>query len=120
MYYRQRFRKLLYLLKTSAMCVLLLGPLRSQKDLLSSLFLINPFFKALSNKMRLVCNVNIFLMQRAAKICLFSNMIDSHHGQLHIYVGLLIFPTKILPRNAFLLHTNNNLIFGRKYFFLPE
>ena len=69
--------------------------------------------------MRLVCNVNIFLMQRATKICLLSNMIDSHHGQLHIYVGLLIFPTKILPRNAFLLHTNNNLIFGRKYFFLP-
>lgn len=56
-------------------------------------------------------------MQRATKICLLSNMIDSHHGQLHIYVGLLIFPTKILPRNAFLLHTNNNLIFGRKYFF---
>ena len=53
-------------------------------------------------------------MQRATKICLLSNMIDSHHGQLHIYVGLLIFPQKYY---LFLLHTNNNLIFGRKYFF---
>ena len=117
MYYGQRFRKLLYLLKTSAMCVLLLGPLRSQKDLLSSLFLINPFFKALSNIWGLYVMSTFFLCKELQKF-VYSVIWSIHIMANYIFMwALLIFPTKILPRNAFLLHTNNNLIFGRKYFF---
>ena len=67
-YYGQRFRKLLYLLKTSAKCVLLLGPPRSQKDLFfSSLFLINPFFKALSNIWGLYVMSTFFLCKELQK-----------------------------------------------------
>ena len=114
MYYGQRFRKLLYLLKTSAMCVLLLGPLRSQKDLLSSLFLINPFFKALSNIWGSYVMSTFFLCKELQKF-VYSVIWSIHIMANYIFMWAYLYsPQKYY---LFLLHTNNNLIFGRNFFF---